>query len=120
MSDFYEYDPHVGIRTDFKWNENDQQYTLIRSADVEPVLDYSKAISNEVGKNSQDIKKGWWLYAKLPPIVILQMRAKGIDVWNRDHQTRMFQEINSNYPHLKCTTGNERGAIKQTFDLGSK
>lgn len=114
MSDFMEIDPLTGIKTDYKWNENDQQYTLIRTADVEPVLDYAKAMSNELGMNRADIKKGWWLYAKLPPIVIVQMRAKGINVYNRDHQDRMFAELNSNYPHLKCTTGNVGGREKIT------
>lgn len=112
MSDFFEIDPHTGINTDFKWNETDQQYTLIRTADVEPVLDFTRSCANELGINRADIKKGWWLYAKLPPIVILQMRAKGINVYDRDHQARMFAELNSNYPHLKCTTGNVGGREK--------
>lgn len=112
MSDFLEIDPVTGIRSDFKWNENDQEYTIERYADVEPVLDFAKAVSNEVGMNREDIKKGWWLYAKLPPIVILQMRAKGINVYDKNDQDRMYAEINSHYPHLKCTTGNVGGRTK--------
>ena len=45
MSDFMEIDPVTGIKTDWKWNENDQTYTLLRSADVEPVLDFTKAMA---------------------------------------------------------------------------
>lgn len=111
MSDFMEIDAS-GIRNDYRWNEMDQQYTIHRTADVEPVLDYAKGLSNELGLNRADIKKGWWLYAKIPPIVIVQMRAKGINVFDRDHQDRMFAELNSNYPHLKCTTGNVGGREK--------
>jgi hypothetical protein len=109
MSEFFEYDPVTGIRSDLAWSESTQEMSLIRTADVEPVLDFAKAISNEVGMNRGDIKKGWWLYAKLPPIVILQMRAKGIDVFDQNDQKRLFQEINREYPHLKCTTGTEFG-----------
>lgn len=115
MSDFMEIDPVTGIRTDFKWNENDQTYTLLRTADVEGVLDYTKLHANDPDFAKKGIRDSWQLYAKLPPIVILQMRAKGIDVFNRDHQKRMFEEINTNYPHLKMTTGHEFGNIKQTF-----
>jgi hypothetical protein len=111
MSEFFEYDPVTGIRSDLAWSESTQEMSLIRTADVEPVLDFAKAISNEVGMNRGDIKKGWWLYAKLPPIVILQMRAKGIDVFDQNDQKRLFQEINREYPHLKCTTGNEFGKL---------
>lgn len=107
-----EIDPVTGIKTDFKWNENDQQYTLDRVADVEPVLDFAKALSNEVGLNRTDIKKGFWLYAKIPPIVIVQMRAKGIDIFDQNHSARMLEEINTNYPYLKCTTGNLGGKEK--------
>lgn len=112
MSEFMEYDPLSGIRTDTTWDENEQKMTLIRSADVEPVLDYAKSMANDLGKNSPGIKNGWWLYAKIPPIVIVQMRAKGIDVFNRDHQDRLFAELNSHYPNLKCTTGNQGGREK--------
>lgn len=111
MSDFMEIDPVTGITTDFKWNENDQQYTLHRSQDVEPVLDFAKAMANE-GLNREDIQKGWWLYASIPPIVIVQMRAKGINIYDPSHEKRMLEEINTHYPALKCTTGNLGGRQK--------
>lgn len=114
MSDFMELSPD-GIVSSFKWNENDQEYSITRTQDVEPVLDWTKAVSNEVGLNREDIKKGWWLYAKLPAIVILQMRAKGINVYDQNDQRRMFEEINANYPHLKATTGNVEGRGKLVF-----
>lgn len=105
MAEFYEYDPMTGIRTDTSWSESEQKMTLIRTADVEPLLDHTKAIANGVGVNSGDIKAGWWLYAKIPPVVILQLRAKGINVFDKNDESRMFAELNSNFPHLKCTTG---------------
>ena len=118
MSDFMEIDPVTGIKTDWKWNENDQTYTLLRSADVEPVLDFTKAMANEVGKDQEGIKAGWHLYAKLPPIVIVQMRAKGINVFDHTHQKRMFAEINEHYPWLKTTTGQEGASHTKKIYLG--
>ena len=112
MSDFFEIDPLTGIRSDFKWSENDQQYTINRYQDVEPIMDAAKAKANQVGLNRAAIKEGWWMYARLPPVVILQMRAKGINVFKKEDQARMFAEINSNYPYLKATTGNEGGREK--------
>jgi hypothetical protein len=118
MSDFMEIDPISGIRSDFKWNENDQEYTIVRTADVEPVLDFTKAVANEVGINREDIQKGWWLYAKIPPIVEVQMRAKGIHVGNPDHHARMLAEINTHYPYLKTTTGNDGGRAGKVITFG--
>ncbi len=111
MSDFFELDPLTGIRSDFKWNENAQEYTIERSSDVGPYLDAAKSKANE-GIHSEDIKKGWWHYATIPPIVQLQMRAKGINISDPDHQKRMIREINTNYPYLKTTSGVMDGKTK--------
>lgn len=117
MSEFFEYDPVTGIRTDLSWSESEQKMTLIRTADVEPVLDFCKANAN-AGLNRKGIQESWWCYAKLPAIVILQMRAKGINVFDQNDQKRMFAEINSHYPHLKMTSGNEGGRTGKVISLG--
>lgn len=118
MSEFFEMDALTGIRTDLSWSESTQEMTLIRTADVEPVLDFTKACANEAGLNREGIRAGWWLYAKLPAIVILQMRAKGINVFDQNDQARMFAEINTHYPHLRCTTGNEGGKAGKVISFG--
>ena len=117
MSEFFEMDPVTGIRTDLAWDESLQEMTLIRTADVEQVLDFCKANANE-GLNRKGIQESWWVYAKLPAIVILQMRAKGINVFDQNDQKRMFAEINSNYAHLKMTSGNEGGRTGKVISLG--
>ena len=112
MSEFFEMDETTGIQTDTSWDEATQQMSLIRTADVEPVLDEAKRQANENGKDLAGIKNGWMRYATLPPIVILQMRAKGINVFDQNDQPRMFAEINEHYPHLKCVTGVEGGKVR--------
>ena len=115
MSDFFEIDPVSGIRSDFKWNENEQEYNIVRTADCQPVLDFATWARNEGGLNREGIKANWWLYAKIPPIIELQLRAKGIDIHNPDHHKRMLAEINTNYPAIKCTTGTDGGRTKAIF-----
>ncbi len=46
------------------------------------------------------------------------MRAKGIDVGNPDHHSRLLAEINTNYPYLKTTTGNDGGRAGKVISLG--
>jgi hypothetical protein len=115
VSEFFEYDPDYGITTDLAWSESEQKMTVIRSQDVEPYLDHAKANRNELGLNKRGINENWWPYATIPPIVQVQLRAKGIDVGNKAHFTRLIEEINTNYPHLKMTTGKMGGKIKQHF-----
>ena len=115
MSDFFEIDPISGIRTDFTWCERTQEYTLHRTCDVEPYLNRARGKAAAVGLNRGGIKAGWWHYACLPPIVIVQMRAKGINVFDQNDSARVFEEINTHYPHLRTTTGNEGGREKILF-----
>lgn len=109
MAEFFEYDPLSGIRTDTSWNHETGEMTLHRSADVEPLLDYTKGLSNDLGLNRRGINMGHWLYAKIPPIVELQMKAKGINIYDPNDAEKMLVEINTHYPHLKCTTGKMGG-----------
>jgi hypothetical protein len=107
VAEFFEMDPITGIKTETSFNEMTQEMTVIRTADVEPVLNFANEVRKEAGLNREGIEAGWWLYAKIPPIVIAQMHAKGIDISNEDHFKAMVREINEHYPHLKCTTGKE-------------
>lgn len=111
MSEFFDYDPMTGLRTDTKYDQMSGEMHVIRTADVQPVIDFTQSVANEVGLNRTDIKKGWWLYAKIPPIVELQLRAKGINIHDKNDEKRMFAEINTNYPYLKTTTGNHGGKV---------
>ena len=106
MSDFFEYDPLTGMRTDFEYNPDTGEATFNQTQDVTALLEFNKILAND-SMTDKGIKEGWWLYAKVPPIVILQMRKKGIDFYNRDHFQRVMQEINSFYPALKVTQKNE-------------
>lgn len=115
MPEFFEYDPLTGIKTETAWDENTQQMTVIRTTDVEPYLDHAATNRNELGLNRHGIKESWWCYATIPPIVQLQMRAKGIIVGEKAHEKRVLEEINTNYPHLKMTTGVMGGKTKTYF-----
>jgi len=115
MAEFFDFDPISGIRTDTEFNPTTGEMTVIRKSDVEPVLDFAKERANLVGKDTQGIREGWWMYAKLPPIVILQMRAKGINAFDKTHQKRMFEEINEHYPHLKTVTAVEGTKTKKIY-----
>jgi hypothetical protein len=115
MSDFFEIDPDYGIRSDWTWSENDQKYTVKRMQDAEPAMDRAKEMSNEGGLNRKDIMQGWWHYCTIPPGVQLELMAKGISVTKPEDRELLLAEINTNYPNLKCTTGNLGGKTKKIY-----
>ena len=101
MAAFLEYDPLTGVE---QWVDatDDNRLQVHYRQDVEPIKDYAATLRNG-GLTDRGIKNDLWLYAVIPPVVILELRNRGIDVFNRNHQKRVFEEINQNYPHLKTT-----------------
>lgn len=81
----------------------DENFRIHYQQDVEPVLDYAKALRND-SVTDGGIKKDMWLYATLPPVVIMKLRFEyGIDVFNRDHYPKLFKLLNTEFKHLKTT-----------------
>lgn len=107
MADFLSYDPLTGIKTSI--DVSDEAISIYREQDVEPMLDFSKELANTKATDS-GIKNEMWLYAKLPPIVQMELRKKGIDIYSKDPIMirRMLDEINANYSLCKTTQKTHR------------
>ena len=72
--------------------------------DLEPTLEYAKALRLASEYTRNGIKRDWWHYCHIPVIVIMELRMKyGLDVYNKNHQKRVFEVINRDYPYLKVT-----------------
>lgn len=102
MSQLLEFDPVTGISRYFDYDEMTGTITLESRQDVTPLLEYTKALRKD-GMTDKGIKEDWWLYAKIPPLVEVQLRKKGIDINDPGSTKRIIQEINEHYPALKCT-----------------
>jgi hypothetical protein len=104
MAEFFDFNPHTGIRRFTEYDNETGLMKVIAQQDVEPLLDHTKAAANE-GMTDHGIKNDWWLYCKIPPIVQLQLMKKGINIHSKDPamRKRMFEEINREYPYLKTT-----------------
>lgn len=101
MSKFVEYEPDRGVAT--YEDEYEGKLQVHYRQDVEPVLELAKT-ERINGLTDKGIKQDFWLYARIPPVIIMEMRFKhGVDLFNRDHEKRVFELINREYPHLKTT-----------------
>lgn len=101
MSKFVDYDAERGLAT--YEDMYDGHIQLHYRQDVEPVLELAKT-ERINGLTDHGIKEDLWLYARIPPVVILEMKFKhGVDVFKRGDMKKAFALINSEYPHLKCT-----------------
>ena len=104
MSDFLHYDPITGTSKLFDYDEDTNTAFIHTFQDVEPLLKRNAEWAN-TGVKDSGIKRDFWHYADIPPVVQLELRKKGIDIYSKDPAMirRMFAEINANYPRCKVT-----------------
>lgn len=84
-------------------DEYDGKLQVHYRQDVEPILERNKMMRND-SLTDHGIKHDFWLYASIPPVVILKLKYEyGLDVGNRNHIKRVVEVINRDFPFLKCT-----------------
>jgi hypothetical protein len=102
MSKFVDYDPARGVAMyEDKTTDNRVQYHY--QQDVEPLLEVTKQ-ERINGLTDKGIKNDLWLYARIPPVVIMELKNKhGVDIFKRDHLKKAMTLINTEYPYCKTT-----------------
>ena len=95
MSEFFDYNPNNGMRYDTE--EGHEKITVHSTQDIEPLLDHLK------DKRGKERKAHFRHYCSIPTFVEIELRNKGINIYNKDHTARVLREINQNYPKLKAT-----------------
>ena len=119
MPEFLDYDPDTNIKYSFDYDEMTGNAHIHYESDVQDVLDYNAALRNS-GYNDNGIKKSWWLYAKIPPIWQIKLRARGFKLDGSDDTKRLLAEINTHAPALKCTNLNHGKKLALVHDLSGK
>lgn len=85
---------------------DDTRVTVHQYEDVEPLIEQNKRAA-QLGLTDSGIKKGLFLYARIPMTVVMELKKKGLDVFDKNVSARRLeQEINQNYPYLKVTSKN--------------
>lgn len=103
MAQFLDYDPDRNME---QWQDStygDNRLQVHYRQDVEPILELAKEERNN-GLTDRGIKNDLWLYARIPPVVILKLKYEyGVDIFNKNHLKRAFDLINTEFPYLKTT-----------------
>lgn len=103
MASLVDIDPLRGVET---WADGDESNRLQvhYRQDVEPILELAKTERINGLSDQRYKKKGMALYARIPPVVILELKNRyGVDIFQRDHLKRAMYLIETEYPALKCT-----------------
>lgn len=98
----------TGVVEYFDYDEMTGTAYMRFEKDVERFLAHTAEIRNTGSADANPLfkeDKEFHCYAQLDPIVMMELRQKGIDIYSRDPsmQKRMFKEIEANYPWCKVT-----------------
>lgn len=101
MAEFFDFNHDRGCwyEADFR---DDGSFTIHTRQNIQPILDAIKK-KRDHGNVDAGIKNDWWHYCSIPVQVELELRGKGIDIYNPAQTTEVLREINQNYPALKLT-----------------
>ena len=105
LSEFIDFDPHTGISHWWDYDAQTDKATISTQQDIEPILEWNKNAANQ-GLTDKGIKESWWKYATIPNIIIEKwMNEYGVNIYNKDHQKKVFNLLNRpEYKYLKTTT----------------
>ncbi len=100
-----DYDAFTGMETLFHYDELTDTTIIESKQDVEPQLEATKAM--HIARAEKGGKLGdYEHYAHIPNGLITKWKVeKGVDVFNKDHQKKVFQLLNDpEYLYLKVAT----------------
>lgn len=100
MSEFFDYNPNNGMIYHTEDGNKEGEIIVGATQDVEPIVDH---LTDKRNAEGDGIKRGMWHYCSIPTTVEVELRKKGINIYNKHQTKELLREINTNYPYLKAT-----------------
>lgn len=104
MAIFFDKDPITGITQYYDYDPTTDEHLIHSVQETDSLIEKLKQARNNPDIWNKGVKESWVHYASIPPIIEMQLKAKGIDIYNKDQTKELLKEINENYPFLKTTT----------------
>lgn len=104
MSILFDYDETTGVTQYYDYDPVKDEHRMTSVQNLDAFMEALKQKRNNPEAWAKGVKQEWAHYASIPPVIEMELRKKGIDIFN-PHQTKeLIKEINANYPFLKVTT----------------
>jgi hypothetical protein len=104
MSIHFDYDPITGVTQYYDYDPVTDSHSITSMQNLDAFMEALKQKRNNPEAWAKGVKEEWAHYASIPPVIEMELRKKGIDIFN-PHQTKeLIKEINTNYPFLKATS----------------
>ena len=117
--EYFDYDPLTGVYEYLEHNA-DGTTSIHYYQNLEPHLELAKRLRNEGLPDEAWQKNEASTYAIIPPAIILELRDKGIDIFNPNHMKRLVDEISARPAAQKAIALKDRHAFKTEMDEEAK
>ena len=95
-------DQNGDTKTYFDMDESNGNIHITTEQDLTGFLERMKQMRRDSSDRwNKGVKESWLHYASIPAVVIMELKNKGIDVFNPEDEKKLLREINANYPALK-------------------
>lgn len=101
--ELFDYDPNTGIRSLWHYDEDTGKGVFRREQDVQWAVDLAAELRNSGATDGRLEDDYMRLYAVIPPGVELELKSKGIDIYDPNNTRILLETINRDYPFLKTT-----------------
>lgn len=99
----FDQNPDTGMTQYFDYDEVNDVMSITSVQDVSGILDDIKRKRDDPEAWKKGVKNSFAHFCTIPPIVELELRKKGINIYDKNCTKRLIQEIEQNYPYLKTT-----------------
>ena len=103
MPVLFDHDPITGVTQYFDYDPIKDEISLTSVQDVSKLLDALKEARNNPDNWKRGVKESWAHYATIPSVVEMELKKKGIDIYDKNATKAIIKEIEQNYPWLKAT-----------------
>lgn len=103
MPILFDKDPVTGVIQYYDYDASKDEHLITSVQDTTALIDQLKKIRNGEEAWQKGVKESWVHYASIPPVVEMELKKKGIDIYNKHQTKELLKEINTNYPWLKTT-----------------
>ena len=108
MPILFDVDPELGIKEYWDYDPVSDSFAIVTEQDVGPFLERMQQLRNNPEISAKGIKEDWWHYASIPTVVELELRKRGIDIYDNIATKDILKVINTEFPYLKATTKTHR------------
>lgn len=97
----FDSNPEMGTVQTYDYNPDRDEHIITTHEDVSGLLEALKHKRNTAAEHGK--VEEWAHYCSIPNTVIIELKNKGIDIFDKNCTKRLLAEINTNYPWLKAT-----------------